>query len=119
MSENVRRKLHFFPLLGIILGSDLIVALVYTWVVPGLTRRALSDTLCMSAIGMGILSGLPMLFDAGRGFRLVVKAGDSSEERSAALVRERQRREQGMVITFAMGAATFIIVIVSFLMEMI
>ncbi len=119
MSEKIRRKLRFWPLLGIVLGIDLIGVLLYTVLIPGLTRRALSDTLCMSSIGMGILCSLPVLFDAGRGFVVAGKMGGPPEERKAALDRERQRREQGMTITFAIGTAAIIMVALSFLMEMI
>ncbi len=119
MPEKARRKFRFWPLLGIILGSDLLVALLYAVLIPGPARRALSDAFCISSIGMGLLCSLPVLFDAGRSLGLAAKMGDPPEVREAALNRERQRREQGMTFTFAMGTAAIIMVIISFLMEMI
>ncbi len=110
-----RKKIRFWPLLGIILGADLLIVLVYTLIVPGLTGRAFSDALCTSALLLGLAAALPVLLDVGRGIGVGARMGDSEAERRAALQTEHQRREQGIVITFVLAAATFIIAMISFL----
>ena len=61
----------------------------------------------------------PLFFDAGRGFVMATKLGATEEERGAAMTKEKERREKGMAISFALGAATLVIGILSFIMSFI
>lgn len=112
MTES-RKKVRFWPMFGITFGVDIFVVLLYTLIGPGLTGRALSDSLCMSAIPLAFVATLPVLFDMGRGIGMAGKIGTNDEERYAALEHERRRREYGMTITFAFAAATLIIALLS------
>jgi len=113
------KKLRFWPTLGILLGADIVLALLYTFVVPGLSGRTYSDSLCVSAALLGIGAVVPVLLDMGRGARLATKMGRSEEERHEALEKERENRDMGSRITFLFAAAAFVIgvlsIVVSFL----
>ncbi len=120
MEKSPKRKFKFWPLLGIAVAVDLILVLIYAVIIAqGLSGRVYSDALCTSAMFLGVLSALPVLFDAGRGMGLAINIGTSKEERYQALEKERRRREQGMVITFALVAATMLITLLSFIIGML
>ncbi len=114
-----RKKIRFWPLLGIILGADVLLVLAYTVIVLGLTGRAFSDTLCFSALLLALATAAPVLLDMGRGFIIGGQMGGGEAERRAALEKEHQRREQGMIITFVFAAATLIITLFSLLIGLL
>lgn len=114
-----KTKLRFWPVVGLALGIDLIVTLLYTLVTHRNGGTPWSDALCTSAILLGIGSGLPFLFDAGRGLTLVGKMGRDETTRHAALQRERQRRETGMTITFALALTAFITGLLSLVISLL
>ncbi len=109
------RKVRFWPLLGIVLAADVLLVLAYTLIVPGFSGRAFSDALCVSALLLGAATAIPVLLDTGRSFGVGARMGDGEVMRHVVLQKERQRREQGMVITFALAAAVLILAIASFL----
>ena len=110
-----RGKVRFWPALGLVLGADVILVLLYTVVLPGFTGRAFSDSLCTSALLLGLATAVPVLLDVGRGIGVGARMGSGEAERRAALEKEHQRREQGLVITFVLAVATFIVTVLSFL----
>ncbi len=114
-----RSKVRFWPALGLILGADVILVLLYTVIVPGLTGRTFSDALCTSALLLALATAIPVLLDMGRGIGVGARMGDGDVERRAALQTEHQRREQGTLITFVLAAATFIIAALSFLIGLL
>jgi hypothetical protein len=116
--EERKPNLRFWPLVGLVLGADLILTLIYTLIKPGVNGQIWSDALCTSAVLLGIGSGLPFLFDAGRGLTLVGKMGGDETARHTALRRERRRRERGMTITFALALAAFITGLVSLVISL-
>ena len=113
------KKVRFWPGLGIILGADVVLVLLYTVIVPGLTGRTYSDSLCVSAALLGLVAVFPVLLDVGRGAGLVSKIGVSDEARHEALEKERERRDIGTTITFVFAAAALVVgalsILVSFL----
>lgn len=111
------KKVRFWPALGILLGADVVLAFLYTVVVPGLTGRTYSDSLCVSAALIGLVAVVPVLLDVGRGARLVSKMGVSDEERHEALEKEREFRDAGSTITFVFAAAAFVIGVLSILVS--
>jgi len=106
MKTTPTPKLRFWSLLGVMIGAALIASLLYTLIGPGMSLRTLSDSLCTSALFLGILSALPLLFDVGRGMGVAAKMGGDPQARQKVMDKEHQRREQGMVISFALIAAT-------------
>lgn len=110
-----RKKIRFWPLLGIVLGADALLVFAYTVIIPGLTGRALSDTFCSSALVLGLVACVPVLFDVGRGVVIGGQMSGNEADRRAVLEKEHQRREQGMVVSFALAVATLIITLLSFL----
>ena len=113
------KNIRFWPALGIILGADVVLAFLYTVIVPGLTGRTYSDSLCVSAAFLGLAAVFPVLLDVGRGARLASKIGVTEEERDEAMEKEREHRDTGSRITFIFAAAAFVVgvlsIIVSFL----
>jgi len=119
MKDNFIKKPRFWPLLGIVIAVDIIIAILYTLIVPGLSGRALSDSLCTSALFLGFVSALPVLLDAGRGVGMATRIGATSEERQIVWAKERQRREQGMLISFVLGTATLLVTLLSFILGLL
>ena len=113
--ESDRRALRFWPLVGIVLVIDLLITAVYVLLNRGFSGESWSNALCTSSVILGAASGIPFLFDAGRGLSLVGKMGSSEEERREALAEERRRRETGMTITFALALVAFITGLISLL----
>lgn len=111
--EKKPRSVRFWSLVGAALALDLIVTTVYVLISPDGSNDAWSNALCTSAILLGAASGIPFLFDAGRGLTLMGKLGGPEEERHAALRNERRRRETGMTITFALALVAFITGLIS------
>ena len=109
------KKIRFWPALGIILGADVILVFLYTIIVPGLTGRTYSDSLCVSAALLGLVAVVPVLLDVGRGARLASKIGVTEEERHDALEKEREHRDTGSTITFIFAAAAFVAGVLSIL----
>jgi len=116
--EN-RKKIRFWPLLGAILGATVLLVLVYTAIVPRLTSRAFSDALCSSALLLALAAIAPVFLDMGRGFTIGGQMEGDEAERHAAMEKERQRREQGIIVTFSFAAATVIIVLLSLLIGLL
>lgn len=108
------KKPRFFAVLGIAIAVDLSLVVLYTLFTAQPSWRLLSDGLCFSSSFLGLLSALPLILDAGRGFGVAIKMSDDEEARKAAVILEHQRRERGMVITFAFVTATILIAILSF-----
>ncbi len=119
MDERSPKKFRFWPLLGMILGGTFVLALLYTALVPGISGRALSDSLCVSALLLGILSILPLLLDTGRGIKIASEMSADEEERHEAMAKERRKREQGMTISFAVAAATILLVVISLIIGLL
>ena len=120
MSKSPKiKKLHFWPLLGLVLGIDIVVTLVYTTIVPGLSTNGWGDVLCASAFFLAIGSALPVFMDAGRGFGLAGKMGGSKTEQHEAFEHERAMREKGMQITFVLALSTVLIGILSIIMSLL
>ncbi len=113
-----RRKIRFWPLLGIILAADGILALAYTLIGPGWSGRAFSDSLCVSALLLGLAATVPALLDIGRGIGVGMRMSSNTAEQRAVLQKEHQQREQGMVITFVLATAMLIIALLSFLISL-
>lgn len=107
------KKVRFWPALGIVLIADVLLVLVYTLIIPGLTGRAYSDSLCVSAMLLSLVAVVPVVLDMGRGVGLVFKAGGSAEERHEVLEKEHARRDRGSTITFIFAAAAFVIALLS------
>lgn len=114
-----RRKIRFWPALGLVLGMDVLLVFVYTIIVPGLTGRAFSDALCTSALLLAVATAFPVLLDIGRGIGVGARMGDGEAERHAVLQTEQRRREHGMTITFVLAAATFIVALLSLLIDLL
>jgi hypothetical protein len=111
------KKVRFWPALGIVLGADVVLVLLYTVIVPGVTGRAYSDSLCVSATLLGLAAAVPVLLDMGRGVGLASKIGVSDESRHEALEKERERRYRGSTITFVFAAAAFVITLLSIIIS--
>lgn len=111
------KKVRFWPALGILLGADTVLAFLYTVIVPGLTGRAYSDSLCISAAFLGFAAVVPVLLDVGRGARLASKMGGSEEEQHEAMEKERKQRDMGSRITFIFAAAAFVAGVLSILVS--
>ena len=111
------KKLRFWPALGIILGADIVLAFLYAVIVPGLTGRTYSDSLCVSAALLGLAAVIPVFLDVGRGARLATKIGVTEEERHDAMEEEREHRATGSKITFIFAAAAFVIGVLSILVS--
>ena len=117
--DEKRKKYRFWPILGIILGADFVLVLLYTLIIPGLTGRTLSDSLCMSSTVLGLIAAVPVLLDMGRGVGMAGKMGGAREQNQAALDLEHRRREQGITITFAFAAATLIVTVLSLILSLL
>ena len=117
--KNTTQKPHFWKLLGIIIGLDLIITLLYAIIIPGFSGRAWSDSLCTSALFLGLSCAIPVLFDVGRGMGVATKMGEPLEERQKVMDKEHQRREQGMTISFALIAATLFIAFLSLVLGLL
>ena len=111
------KKLRFWPALGIILGADVVLAFLYAVIVPGLTGRTYSDSLCVSAALLGLAAVVPVLLDVGRGARLASKIGVSEEEHHEAMEKEREHRDTGSTITFIFATAAFVAGVLSILVS--
>lgn len=119
MAETPKeKKSKFLPVFGITLGATLVLTLLYS-LITGMSKQHWADSLCAGSLLLGVASIIPLFFDAGRGFVMATKLGATEDERDAAMVEEKQRREQGMAISFALGAATFVIGIFSFILSFI
>ena len=110
-------KIHFWPLLGLILAVDIVLTFLYTTIVPGLSANGWSDALCTSAFVLAIGSAVPVFLDAGSGFGLSGKMGGSKADQHEALTNERLMREKGMKYTFVLALATFIIGLMSMILS--
>lgn len=110
-------KIRFLPLLGLILAIDIVLTLVYTVIVPGLSASAWADALCSSAFVLAIGSAVPVFLDAGRGFMLSGKMGGSKTDQHEALTHERSLREKGMKYTFVLALATLLIGVLSMILS--
>jgi hypothetical protein len=119
LTHTSQPRLRFWPLVGIVVGVDLILTLLYTLVTPGVDSPTWSDALCVSTLLLGAGAGMPFLFDAGRGLTLPGKMGADESTRHAALQRERLRRETGMTITFALALAAFITGLISLVISLV
>jgi hypothetical protein len=111
-------KMRFLPLLGLILVIDILLTLLYTVIVPGLSTGAWADTLCSSAFILALGSVVPVFLDAGRGFTISGKMGGSKADQHEALTHERLLREKGMKYTFVLALATLIIGILSMIFSL-
>lgn len=114
-----RQRYRFWPILGLALGLDLILALGYTLLTAEFTVLALSNSLCVSAALLGVAAALPVVLDAGRGIGMALKLGATKEARHAAFTTERRRREQGSVVTFALAAAALVVTALSLLIVLV
>lgn len=112
-------KIHFLPLLGLVLGIDIVLTFLYTTLVPGLSTSGWGDTLCGSAFFLAVGSAIPVFLDAGRGFGLAGKMGGSKAEQHEAFTRERSMREKGMRITFVLALSTVLIGLLSLFMSLL
>ena len=110
-------KIRFLPLLGLILAIDIVLTLVYTVIVPGLSASAWADALCSSAFVLAIGSAVPVFLDAGRGFTLSGKMGGAKADQHEALTHERSLREKGMKYTFVLALATLLIGVLSMILS--
>ena len=109
-SEKDRaRGPRFWQTVGVVLGADLVITLLYTLISSGFSDRVWSDALCVSAIILSVASVLPFLLDAGRGVTMIGKMRGSDEQRRAIWEEERRKREKGMTITFALFLAALLI----------
>jgi hypothetical protein len=113
------KTLGFWPLLGLIVTADIVITLLFTLIVPGLSLREWGDTLCGSALILAIGSAVPVFLDAGRGFGLSGKMGGTKAEQFEALNRERSLREKGMKFTFVLALATFLIGLLSVIVSVV
>ncbi len=114
-----KQKGKFLPVFGIAIGCALVLSLVYTLIIPGLTLENWSNSLCFSAFIVGAGGAVPVFFDAGRGVVMASKFSTKNDERQKVMDRERQKRESGMKITFALAAATVMIGIISAILSLI
>ena len=120
MSESPKtKKIRFWPLVGIIIATDLVLTFFYTLLVPGLSFSGWADTLCGSAFVLAIGSAVPVFLDAGRGFGLAGKMGGTKDEQHNAFTHERLMREKGMRITFILALATAFIGVLSLVLSLI
>jgi hypothetical protein len=117
--DEKRGKYRFWPILGIVLSVDFVLVLLYTLIIPGLTGRTLSDSLCTSAVFLGLLAAVPVLLDMGRGIGMAGKMAGGREKHQAALEQEHQRRDQGITITFAVATATLIVTVLSLILGLL
>lgn len=113
---NDDSRIRFWPLVALTLAVDLVITLVIVAVGPGFSGQAWSDALCLSAVFLGLISGIPFLLDAGRGLTLAGKMSADNEERRELLQKERHRREKGIRFTFALALAAFLIGLLSLLL---
>lgn len=126
--EGSRRGV-LWRLVGLAVGGALALSLLYALITPsetglaasGALRRKLqgwSDALCVSAMLLGLGSGIPFLLDAGRGLMLPNKMGTSRESRERSWDEERAKREKGIKITFALGLAALLTGVFSLLISL-
>ena len=74
-NEGDSRRVSFWQVVGIGVGSALLLSSLYILVsagsgAPARSRSPWSDALCVSALLLGLGSGIPFLLDAGRGLTL-------------------------------------------------
>jgi predicted nucleic acid-binding Zn ribbon protein len=68
---------------------------------------------------LGVVCAAPVLLDAFRGFSVAAHMDGTKEERRETLAQEQKRREQGMVVTFALATATLLITLLSLLIGLL
>lgn len=120
MTQSDRdQRVRFWPVVGIACCAALLLALGYAIFESGFSLRVLSDGLCISAIVLSLGAGVPFLMDAGRGFTMAGKMGPDKEKQSEVWQEERQKRERGMRITFALALAAFLIGLTSLLFSLL
>ncbi|MDF1514265.1 MAG: hypothetical protein P1S60_10700 [Anaerolineae bacterium] len=112
-------KIRFFPLLALVMGVVVVLTFLYTLIIPGLSTRGWSDSLCVSVFVLALGSAMPVFLDAGRGARLAGKMGGSKKEQHEAFVQERTMREKGMRVTFVLVVATFLTGLLSVLISLL
>jgi len=113
--SNDQEPLRFWRLVGSALGGAVVLTLLYVLIGPGFSQARWSDALCMSAVGLGVGSSIPFLFDAGRGLTLPGKMHGDADDRRATWDTERTKRENGMTVTFALALAAVLISLLSLL----
>jgi hypothetical protein len=112
-------KIRFWPLLGLIIGIDIVLTFLYSIIFPGLSTSSWADALCVSAFLLAFGSIIPVFLDAGRGFGLAGKMGEPKSEQRQALTRERALREKGIKMTFVLALATVLIGLLSLLLSLL
>ena len=112
-------KLRFWPLLGLVLGTDIVVTLLYTTLIPGLSASRWGDALCVSAFFLAVGSAIPVFMDAGRGIGLAGKMGGSKADQHDAFEYERSMREKGMQVTFVLALSTVLIGLLSLILSLL
>lgn len=119
MENQGKQKSRFLPIFGITLGSALGLTLIYALIFTGFSLTNWSNSLCVSAMLVGAGSIIPVFFDAGRGVAIAGKVSAKGNEQKEVLDAERNKREAGMSITFALAAATVVIGLISIILSLI
>jgi hypothetical protein len=72
---------------------------------------------------LGVISAMPVVFDAGRGLALPLTMASRAREPNAeagtsALQREHSKREKGMIVTFSLAFAAALVGAISLVVSL-
>lgn len=109
---------QFWQVFVLATALALALTLLVTSIGPGFSAENWSDALCMSALGLGVASTVPVILDVGRGFWLIKHIAENEKGQEEALKQDHKRRDRGIMFTFALALAALLLMVLSLLVSL-